>query len=134
MLLAPRLLLNDNPRRLLENLLLYDLDLSYCYNLFDDRINNPLVFLCIHSDDTIDMWYLCAHRLVENLYSDDQMLLHSSLRNYDIVHRLLDMIVLYDLPLDCNLFDGKIHNHPANLLLFRYGSLNTATADVNLLM
>ena len=93
-----------------------------------------MVFQQILFDDRIDRLLLCVHQLMENLYSDDQMLLHSSLRNYGIVHSLLDMIVPYDLPLDYNLLDGRTHNHSANLLLFHYGSLSTLMADVNLIM
>ena len=91
------------------------------------------MFLYNHSDDTIDKLLLYVHLLMENLYSDDQMLLHSSLRNYGIVHSLLDMIVPYDLPLDYNLLDGRTHNHSANLLLFHYDSLNTVMADEHLI-
>ena len=65
-------MLNDIPRKLLGSLLLYDLDLLYCYNLFDDRIYNLLVFLYIHSDDTIDMKCLYERPSTEKLYSDDQ--------------------------------------------------------------
>ena len=56
----------------------------------------------------------------------------SSLLHYGTSHSLLDMTVLYDLPLYYNLFDDKIHNHLLILLSFHYGSLNTAMADVNL--
>ena len=91
----------------------------YRYNLFDDTIDRLLIY---------------EPPSKENLYSDDQMLLHSNLRNYVIVHSLFDMIVMYDLPLDYNLLDDRTHNHSLNQLLYQYGSLSTVMADVNLIM
>lgn len=71
MLLAPRLRLNGNPHTLLENLLLYDLDLLCYYNLSDDKINNLSVYPYIRSDDTTDNLLLYVRLLMESLYSDD---------------------------------------------------------------
>ena len=79
MSLAAKLLLNDNPHKLLENLLQYDLDLLSYYNQLYDKHNNPSVFLYIQIDDKIDKLLLYVHLSMETELHCDQTLLAAML-------------------------------------------------------